>query len=93
MAESGKILSLVVGLVVALIVIAFLLPVGISNFYNANWTQIGMYWNETSHAWEGTATIDASIASMINTIIPVMIVMGIVLAIIAGVVYTKKVSV
>ena len=77
MAQSGnKILSLVVGLVVVLIVIAFLLPVGIENFYNANWTTI--------------TGIDASVANMINTIIPVMVVLGIVLAIIAATVKARQ---
>lgn len=80
MSESSgnRILGLVVGLVVVLIVIAFLLPVGISNFYNANWTTI--------------TGIDASVANMINTIIPVMVVLGIVLAIIAATVQARRAS-
>jgi len=73
---SNKIISLVVGLVVALIVIAFLLPVGISNFYNANWTTI--------------TGIDASVANMIVTIIPIMVILGIVLAIIAAAVKNRS---
>ena len=76
MGQGNRILSLVVGLVVVLIVIAFLLPVGIENFYNANWTSI--------------TGIDASVANMINTIIPVMVVLGIVLAIIAATVQSRK---
>lgn len=76
MDKSNKIISLVVGLVVALIVIAFLLPVGIENFYNANWSTI--------------TGIDASVANMISTIIPVMVVLGVVLAIIGAAVYTAR---
>ena len=76
MDKSNKIISLVVGLVVALIVIAFLLPVGIENFYNANWSSI--------------TGIDASVANMISTIIPVMVVLGVVLAIIGAAVYTAR---
>ena len=76
MGQGNRILGLVVGLVVVLIVIAFLLPVGISNFYNANWTTI--------------TGIDASVANMINTIIPVMVVLGIVLAIIAATVQSRS---
>ena len=74
--SGNRILGLVVGLVVVLIVIAFLLPVGISNFYNANWTTI--------------TGIDASVANMINTIIPVMVVLGIVLAIIDATVQARR---
>jgi len=85
---SNKTISIVVGLVVALMVIAFLLPVGIASFYNANWTHIGQVWNGTT--WLGTPTIDASLASMIATIIPIMIVLGIVLSIIGMAVMKRK---
>ena len=76
MGSENKIIGMVVGFVVVMIVIAFLLPVGIAQFYNANWTTI--------------TGIDASVANMINTIIPVMIVLGIVLAIITATIKTRK---
>lgn len=69
MADASKsTVSLVVGMVVIMLVIAFLLPTAIAQFYNANWTTI--------------TGIDSNVANMINTIIPVMIILGIVLAII-----------
>ena len=73
--ESNKIIGMVVGFVIALIVIAFLLPVGIEQFYNANWTSI--------------AGIDSSVANMIQIIIPVMVVLGIILAVIAAAVKVR----
>lgn len=75
MGSENRIIGLVVGFVVVLIVIAFLLPVGIAQFYNANWTTI--------------TGIDSNVANMINTIIPVMIILGIVLAIISATVYAR----
>jgi len=74
MAEN-KIIGMVVGFVIALIVIAFLLPVGIEQFYNANWSTI--------------TGIDPSVANMIAVIIPVMVVLGIILAVIAAAVKSK----
>jgi len=68
--DSKQIVGLVVGFVIALIVIAFLLPVGIEQFYNANWSTI--------------TGIDPSVANMISVIIPVMIVLGIILAVIGA---------
>ena len=69
MADTSKsTVSLVVGMVVIMLVIAYLLPTAIGQFYNANWTSI--------------TGIDANVALMINTLIPVMIILGIVLAII-----------
>ena len=77
MSESGSsITRRVVGYVIALIVIAFLLPVGIGQFYNANWTSI--------------SGIDASVANMINIIIPVMIVLGIILAVIGTAIKVRR---
>lgn len=68
--KSKSIITLVVGMVVAMLVIAFLLPTAITQFYNANWTTI--------------TGIDSNVANMIVTIIPVMIILGIVLAIIGA---------
>lgn len=67
---SSKIIGLVVGFVIALIVIAFLLPVGIEQFYNANWSNI--------------TGIDPAVSNMISVIIPVMVVLGIILAVITA---------
>lgn len=76
MPSENRIIGMVVGFVIALIVIAFLLPVGIEQFYNANWTLI--------------TGIDASVANMIQVIIPVMVVLGIILAVIAAAIKVRS---
>lgn len=63
--SSTKVVGLIIGIVISLIFIAYFLPVGFTAFFNANWTT-------------DITGLDANIANMIVTVIPIIVILGIV---------------
>jgi hypothetical protein len=74
---ENRVISTIIGLAIALILIGILLPIGLSDLV----TYDGSY-NSSLSGTEVTGT-NSTIATLVATILPVMIVIGLILAFVA----------